>query len=332
MTRSVTYHLLQIAPDALRGEAMNIGIALQTERGPELHLRILPNRLRALSPELGRIEPRDYEDSLNAALARLPSPQMRWLWLRTAMGPLRVALSEGKIIATDDQDLAGQVRSILERMVLPLGGAIRPRVRGERRSRLLTQLTTWLRQQKLYSRNLPDIAKHRVVGGYPISVEEEVFAELALQNGALHVIESLDLRRHSNYSKTLRNEASHTAMVLDLAADLLPQGGQRIAVVAADNYEDMRPGIRLVSRKASAVVSINSAHDRNWLANFVAKSLHVETLLPLEAADVPPGRNIDSTLEVAGLETAQTLTSIEDMMRAAEQAQRPEQVPKLLGR
>jgi Protein of unknown function (DUF3037) len=332
MTRSVTYHLLQIAPDALRGEVMNVGIALHTERGPELHLRILPNRLRALSPELGRIEPQDYEDSLNAALARLPSSQMRWLWLRTAMAPLRVAVSEGKIVAKDDQDLADQVRSILERMVLPPSGIRRPRARGERRSRLLTQLTTWLRQQKLYSRSLPDIAKRRVVGGYPISVEEEVFAELALQNGALHVIESLDLRGHSNYSKALRNEASHTAMVLDLAGDLLQQGGQRIAVVAADNYEDMRPGIRLVSRKASTVISMSSAHDRDWLANFVAKSLHVETLLPLGAPEMPHGRGAEPASESAGESIAQAVSSTEDMLRATELGQLSVLLPKLLGR
>jgi len=301
MSLTVPYHLLQIVPDRLRGEAMNVGIALKTADGPDVRLRLLPNRLRALAPELGRIVPQQYLDDLRAALARLPSADMRWLWLRTAMGPLRVAEVEGKIFAADADDLDAQVQAILERMVLPQRPARAPRT-TERRSRLLTQLTTWLRQQKLYSRNLPDIAKHQVVGGYPISLEEEVFAELALQNGVLHVIESLDLRGHVSYTKTLRNEASHAAMVLDLAGEVLAPSSQRIAVLAADNYEDMRPAVRLINRKATAVVSMDSAQDREWLAGFVAQALHVDGLLPLAAGNaVAPPAPLDLDLDLGHL-------------------------------
>ena len=279
MSEKTPFTLLQIVPDRLRGEVLNVGIVLHTETGPDLRLRMLPSRLKALAPSYSRVNLEEWRQAWLASLQRFESASQRWSWLKEAMAPLHLSETGGTILAESQDDLEAQVEGLLERLVMPprtTAAAARPRVR---RSGLHSQLTTWLRAQHLYSSKIQDLSKNRVVSGYPLSVSEELFAEFALKNGAIHVIETLDLRGHSSYTKPLRNEASHKALVLDLAQDELQDTSQRIAVIAADDYSTMKPAVSMLNRKASTVVSMDSANDRQWLADFVAKSLHLSTLL-----------------------------------------------------
>lgn len=280
MSLSFNYNIVQIVPDPLRGEVMNVGIALHTTAGPQLRLRLIPSRLKALSPSLGRIAPEEWLDSWQAALARLESPELKWSWLTSAMAPLSVNSKVGVIHCEHEEGLEAQVQAILERMVLPQKPSRNaPRTRVKR-SGLHSQITSWLRSQQVFSRNMQDLINHRVVGNYPLNVDEEMFAEFALKNGSIHVLETLDLRGHAHYTKGLRNEASHKALVLDLAQDTLEGQSQRIALVAADDYSEMKPAMSLLNRKATSVLSMDSSHDRQWLADFVAQALHLESLLP----------------------------------------------------
>lgn len=287
MSEKVPFTLLQIVPDRLRGEALNIGIVLHTEAGPDLRLRMLPSRLKALAPSYARADLDEWRQAWLAALQRFDKADQRWTWLKEAMAPLRLAETGGTISVESASDLEVQVEGLLERLVMPprsLATTAKPRAR---RSGLNAQLTAWLRAQHLYSSKLQDLSKSRVVSGYPLSMTEELFAEFALKNGAVHVIETLDLRGHNSYTKPLRNEASHKALVLDLAQDELQASSQRIAVVAADDYATMKPAVSMLNRKASVLVSMDSATDRQWLADFVSKSLHLSTLLTPIPESVP---------------------------------------------
>ena len=279
MSEKVPFTLLQIVPDQLRGEALNVGIVLHTETGPDLRLRMLPNRLKALAPSYSRTNLEEWHQAWIATLQRFDRADQRWAWLKGAMAPLRLAETGGTISAESTSDLEAQVESLLERLVMPprsMVATVKPRMR---RSGLNAQLTSWLRAQHLYSSKLQDLYTNRVVSGYPLSMAEELFAEFALKNGSIHVIETLDLRGHDSYTKSLRYEASHKALVLDLAQDELQKSSERIAVIAADDYATMKPAVSMLNRKASTVVSMDSASDRQWLADFVSKSLHLSTLL-----------------------------------------------------
>lgn len=280
MSKPIVYNIVQIVPDPLRGEVMNVGIVLHEKAGPKLRVRLVPARLRALSPALGQIVPSEWIEAWEHALSMFDGVDQKWSWLRNAMAPLSINPTEGVIYASNEADLENQVEAILQRMVLPQKITKTASQKKIKKSDLQNQLTAWLRSQKLFSRNMSDLAKHRVVASYPLNIEEEMFAEFALKNGSIHVMETLDLRGHAHYTKGLRNEASHKAMVLDLAQDTLETSSQRIAVVAADDYSEMKPAMSLINRKASHVLCIDSPTDRQWLADFIAESLHVPTLLP----------------------------------------------------
>lgn len=282
MNTFLIYSIVQIVPDSLRGESMNIGLALHTPEGPKLHLHILPNRLKLLDPSLGGIDTTAYEASWQEMLSSFDDPQMKWQWLKTAMSPLVISPSSGRIYYSNEDDLTKKINAILQRMVYPLKNQRLRSKNAARRIDLNTEITNWLRKQHIFSRNMKDLTNNRVVSSFPLNLEEEMFAEFALKNGAIHVLETLDLRGHANYTKGLRNEASHKAMVLDVAEEALEKKSERLALVAADDYAEMKPAISLLNRKATGVLSMDSATDRQWLADFIAKALHLPSLFPPE--------------------------------------------------
>lgn len=295
MSTFLVYSIVQIVPDALRGECMNIGLALHMPEGPKLCLHILPSRLKLLDPSLSGIDAIEYEASWREMLSKFKDPEMKWQWLRTAMRPLVVSPNTGKIYYSDEDDLSKKVNAILQRMVYPLKSQRLQRKRSVKRIDLNAEITNWLRKQHIFSRNMKDLTNNRVVSSFPLNLEEEMFAEFALKNGSIHVLETLDLRGHANYTKGLRNEASHKAMVLDVAVEALEKKSERLALVAADDYSEMKPAISLLNRKATGVLSMDSANDRQWLADFIAKALHLPSLFPPEDG----GRPIDRPEEVA---------------------------------
>lgn len=285
MNKYVNYNIIQIVPDPLRGERMNVGIVLHSSAGPRLILRLLPSRLKVLDPSWGGHNVLDQVSAWETALNRLESPELKWSWLKNAMAPLSVTSGEGTIYYETDDELESRIELILSRMVLPLKYSKPKSTKRSKRYDLHSQITQWLKQQNIFSKNMMDLAKHRVVSGFPLNVEEEMFAEFALKNGSIHVIETLDFRGHHSYTKSLRNEASHKAMVLDVAVDTLERESQRLALISADDYSEMKPAISLLNRKATGLLSMESSQDRQWLADFVAKSLHIPDLfLPEQLA------------------------------------------------
>lgn len=289
MSNFLKFNIVQIVPDPLRGEAMNVGIVLHTESGPKLELSLIPSRLKALDPSWGGPEIVDHIESWTTALEQFDNPELKWNWLKNAMAPLVVTEGQGTIYFQNDEQLKEKTSEIIKRMVLPLKGK-RVRVKKAKRFDLNAQITAWLKQQHIFSRNMTDLAKNRVVSGFPLNVEEDMFAEFALKNGAVHVLETLDFRGHHSYTKTLRNEASHKAMVLDVAIERLETQSQRLALVTADDYGEMKPALTLLNRKATALLSMESSQDRQWLADFVAKSLHLPSLFlpePMEQEGMP---------------------------------------------
>lgn len=278
MTKYVNYNILQLIPDPLRGEGMNVGVVLHSSNGPRLIVRLLPSRLKALDPVWGGSNVLDQVNAWEESLSRLDSPELKWSWLKNAMAPLSITKGEGVIYYESDDELEVKVEQVLARMVLPIKSLKVKIAKRNKRHDLHSQITQWLKQQNIFSKNMVDLAKHRVVSGFPLNIEEEMFAEFALKNGSVHVIETLDFRGHHSYTKSLRNEASHKAMVLDVAVDALESESERLALISADDYNEMKPAISLLNRKATGLLSMESSEDRQWLADFVARSLHVPNL------------------------------------------------------
>lgn len=274
------YFLLRLMPDPARGEQLNAGLAVFGPSGVKLRLRLDATRVRALSPTLAL---RDWASQAEVLETRLNQADERWtqeFLLRTALAPLVPDDRAGQIVAEDEAQLEERITALIERFVARPAAPRRPREPGP--SKLNADVRYWLRRARLFSTNPADINNRRVVANFPIVANASLFAEFALQNGAIHVIETLDLRGLDYLSPRRIDAAAYKSVLLDQAKEASPEG-HRIAIIAADDYAIVRPAVNMVSKYADDLVSFEQPADRLRLAHFLSKALH----LPRDLAPLP---------------------------------------------
>jgi hypothetical protein len=152
----------------------------------------------------------------------------------------------GQFQAIDDSQYESKVLGLLRRLVLPIEP---PRVlesRQKPQSRLRTRLRAQFKNQGLFSVNPEDISNHKVVGQYPINVEQGLYAEFALQNGAMHVTETIDFDVQSSSLRAKVMEAQAKTFVLDAAADHFGRDTRRYVVVSGSYRKHAQPSVRLL--------------------------------------------------------------------------------------
>lgn len=255
------------ARNRARGEQINIGVAALSPWGARVIFEVDRARLRAVDADRAAMhENAAQADALGQMLEHLREPALQMEYLRPLGTP-------GMLVVADEQDLDRSLEQLLAREVRPARATIRPKREPSPSTRLQKQLRIWLRSAKVFSTRADDIIRGRVVPNYPISLGEELFADFALQNGALHVIEALDLRQVERLSKGMRNEAGFKALLLD-QVKAMDSRSDRVAVFAADDYQAIKPAWSMMQRYASAVFAYESAADRQELADLVARRLH----------------------------------------------------------
>lgn len=284
-TRSYRFTMLRVRSNLLRGESVNVGIVAFVDGRLVARIDYDRARLMALDPNLVQLP---LWESLQADIERIadqvPDPTVQHHMLKTLLTPIYADEQLGEMTLDDEESPADRVEALMARLVVrprrvgrdPLPARINPRG-----GKLNAQIRDWFKQARLYSRNMEDLSKNRVVANFPISAANDLYAEFALKNGVVHVIETLDLRGHDKINAHVHKEAAVKAIVLDQARQALEATSQRLAVVSASDYNAMRPAIRLVELYADDVIAMASSQDRQRLADFVATSLHQTHSLPI---------------------------------------------------
>jgi hypothetical protein len=176
---------------------------------------------------------------------------------------------------------AAELERLLTWLVRPRATSLRRRRSATKKAnRLNIELRQWLKQAKAYSTKVEDLRRHRVVANYPVDPQTELYADFALMNGQLHVMEVMDLRGIDRLSTALRGEAALKGITLDEARGK----ANPIGVLAASDYGIAKPAINMINRYASDVFDLGSLAERTRFASFVASSLHRQELdLPAPA-------------------------------------------------
>ncbi|WP_073465874.1 DUF3037 domain-containing protein [Rhizobacter sp. OV335] len=280
------FTFLRARPDELRGEQLNVGlIAFHPDR-TRVRMGASSWRLRVLHPNLDGIDWDAWGEELEDALAEFDSMEAQLGWLQSgSLGAVYCDDSLGRLESADDVALERAISELAARMIeIPQRTVAAPAQPPKSKTRLNTHLRGWFRASKVFSPRVSDLSNNKVVPSYPVDVSDDLYADFALMNGAVHIIEALDYRGIERVTKGLRGEAGVTAVLFDQARQSLQGVGQRIAVTAADDYSKVRPLIGLVRKYADVVVAMESQADRQWFADFVSRSLKVEReLLPIRA-------------------------------------------------
>jgi hypothetical protein len=274
---SLPFVFLRARPDDLRCESINVGMVVFFEQAPRVYLDAPTSRLRALHPDFDQLDLEKWGSELEAALPQVGDFRTQLLWLQGGLGAISADNDVGHLHGETEEELLSSVESLLERYVhMPERTFTVKRTNAQTSgSTLHAQLRRWFRAAKVYSSKIEDLAKGRIVPGFPIDVADDLYADFALKNGAVHVIETLDLRGVERITKSLRGEAGFTAVLFDQARQRLTTDSRRIAVTAADDYSIVKPIVHLVSRYADDVVALESSSDRQRFADFIGASLNV---------------------------------------------------------
>lgn len=276
MSTTTPFLILRAVTSAPRSESLNIGLVAWTELGkPLVMLDRSPSRLRALHPNLARIDLDGWSKRLCEELGRIDGIDNQITLLPHMVQPFRVDEVPGVIIS-DDMDLQAEIESLFGRLVAPLPATIKlPPKRKQ--SKLHIEIRSWLRSAKLYSSRAEDLSRRRVVSNYPVDPSTDLYVDFALKNGKIHVVETLDLRGINHVTSAVRGDAAIKSITLAQAEDMR-EIGKRIALVHASDHAIAQPAVRLIDRYADVVWHMDSSADRQQFARFVSDALHVDQL------------------------------------------------------
>lgn len=279
---SLKYVLLRAIPDEVRGEQINVGLVVFFPAKTRIYIGVEPWRLRALNPNLDAVQLESWVQNLELNLNSLPTFDDQMFFLSGGFGAIKSDPSASHIYASTVEDAENIALDLIAQLVTTPARVLSADrgTRAKPKTKLESQLKSWFRKAQIYSPRLTDLSKGRVVSGYPVDVADDLYADFALKNGAVHVIETIDLRGIERLSKSVRGEAGLTAILFDQARKSLSPETRCVAITTADDYAVMKPILGLVARYADDMIALESAHDRQRFSDFVYQSLHPEKELP----------------------------------------------------
>lgn len=263
-----------------RCEFINIGLVVfQATDRPIVRIEAPHARLLALDPNYPNLPVWiGAASEIERLLVGLTPEDSLHQLLSGYFDPIQCAAECGELSYSGDGQLSERIESLLDRFVRRATIVVRPNDVQAKASKLNTEVRDWLKRSKLFSPHLEDIKNRRVVASYPVRAEAGLYAEFALKNGAVHVIETVDMRGHDRLTASVQKDAAIKSIVLDQAKANLSKSSRRLALVAASDYGAMKPAINMISGYASDVIVKDSESDLRRLVDFLAKSLHLPQL------------------------------------------------------
>ncbi len=123
-----------------------------------------------------------------------------------------VSLSPLGTFVADESSYEDRLSRIMQAMVDAEPAARRQR---EKRSRLLTQMKKVFREERVMAQKGEDLASHRIVSG--LELEEGLVADLALKNGSMHFVETVDASGDAESPRKALGDIGISALVLERA-------------------------------------------------------------------------------------------------------------------
>ncbi len=263
-----------------RSERINIGLAVCQDG--QWNVRIHPDaqlRLRGLHPDFATLDLSSWAQETDEILVRLEKTELQRYWLETAGGSV-VINGSGSLLDVEKEESEVAIEKLFNDLV-GRPPATRQRSRKSSESRLYGEVKRWFRSARIFSPRIEDISRHKIVPGYPVSLSENLFAEFALKNGALHVMETVDLRGTDRLTASKFGSVASKILVLDQTRQTLGKQSRRLVVTAASDYKSVSPAISLLHKYADDVIAYESSEDRQRLADFLAGALHLGEALPV---------------------------------------------------
>ena len=192
--------------------------------------------------------------------------------VRATLGSLRSALSlhgfEGLFSYPDAEGFTKQLQAVLNESVLPavLPGSAETNktvkvVRPRTRARLRHQFKT----MGILASKAEEIANHKVVSNYPISVRHGLNAEFALKNTVMHITETVDFDVSDGTVRAKTYEAQAKCLVLHAAYEMFGKDTQRHIVISGSTASHAARAVDLLSTVGQLYAIENAEDMKNYM-------------------------------------------------------------------
>jgi hypothetical protein len=248
MAHTFKYAVLMAIPDARRGERVNVGLIVFLNDHIDVRFSEL-SKIRALAggywddyaTDVKRRLIERFASSKEAEAVISRSPELDPVFHASDLSWLSIDAPE---------EYENRIKEILAALVNKPKAPTKPQSR-----RINTEIARQLSQYKILARPDDPIDSHKVHRDFVVSREEDLVADFALKNGAMHITATLDFRR----AHVRLDEAALKAIVLNKAASVFADGVRLLGVYAAtpDMSQQFKPHLELLK---------DYAHDTyNWL-------------------------------------------------------------------
>lgn len=263
MARSYRFAIIQFAPDEARGERLNIGVVIIREEGLDLRTTRRLERIRAISAAI------DYETvkglienmrGLDRILRQrnAVSADVRLQNLST-VGPLRMS-QLGTFVAESSTAYEDRIASLMRLWVEPEPA---PKQLKEKRSRLFSSVKKIFRRERVLAKRDEGLESHRIVPAYELA--DGLVADLVLQNGAYHVVETVDASGNEHAFRRAVSEIAVSALVLERARMRFGEDvtKARLVFTASTVLERVaRPALDAAEHQGTELINWESRDDR----------------------------------------------------------------------
>jgi hypothetical protein len=133
-----------------------------------------------------------------------------------------------------------------------------------KRSKLLTQVKSSFRQERVLAKRDEKLDSHRIVSSFRL--DEGLVADLVLRNGAMHVIETVDASGNEDSLRKAISEIGVAALVLERARMKFgnDQTHAKLVYSASSFLEKIaRPSLDAAAHQGTQLINWASADERN---------------------------------------------------------------------
>lgn len=228
MSTTYSYVVLRLAVEKIRGEVINVGIALFNEQQqPQSIIMATLNKLRAIDATWDTARLNAWRTNIDTILKRYDGP-------RSAIDALgRFGFCEpdavGMFHADTQDDLKQQLTTIKRTYISNKTTEDKP-VR-EKRTRLQTLMRDQFKRMQIFGNEAGDVQNHLVVANLPVPGYDEFKNDFVYKNGVYRLTQTIDYNVSADSVHNKLMEACLKSTAAELAANAYGPGTMRMAVL-----------------------------------------------------------------------------------------------------
>jgi hypothetical protein len=264
MGRSSKFGVIRFAPDPVRGESLNVGLAIFNESELDIRVSRSLDKVRSISAAVNTHTLLSVLDKIkaldNAFMKEAQADINARVSYLSHIGPLAVEL-KGSFSWDSATSYEERIAAIMKHFIEPEPAV---QAKREKRTRLLTELKKIFRARHVMASKHEGLDSHRIISAFEL--DDGLVADMVLKNGQYHIMQSVDVSSDEHSARRVLAEIGISALVIERAKMKFGDQVIRGRLVYAANAKIERiatPALDAVEHQGAELINWNSAKDRS---------------------------------------------------------------------